>query len=760
MRFPLNFTLLACAISPLGLCYAETTEASSTPLTQCPIPRYLPITSPDGKPANENFTILSSTSAIKKGEFATFTGGVTLLNEDRAVVANELSVNRTNATVDANGEIHFQNKGIDIFADSLNINENERTTQLNSTQYQLNNSPGHGSAEVINVDGKNNTLSFIDSSFTTCYDPVPDWQMRASEIVISTDKKRLEAYNARFSLFDVPVLYIPYLTMPIGTERQSGLLYPTISSSNNSGVEIQTPYYINIAENMDATITPRYMSDRGTQLITEFRYLQNLQSGQIDIEYLNKDKKLVNDDDARYLARLQHIGTFSERFRAHIDYTTISDDNYLVDLGSSQFNDNDSYLYQVGELSYFADTWQTTLKLQDFEVLGNHQRSYKTLPQIEFSSQQHIDGFDGIFDIYSELSSFDTPDKSQPTAQRYHIEAGLLYPIVTPAWFLNSELKILQTNYQQKNIQQDSLLEKSVNRTLPKVRFHGGVNFDRDLTLFGTSYNQTLEPQLQYLYIPEKDQSNIGVYDTTNLQDDYNGLFRDRRFSGLDRIAQADQVSWGITSRILTSKNQEVLRFSLGRIVYFNDSNFVPNNTALIAADKSALAADIFVHLSRNWQFSSDIQYNTDSNTTNKSQTTIDYLFSNNQTIQLNHRYARDVSGESLEQLSVATNFMISPHWQFVGRFTQDLQGKRSIESYAGLEYSSCCWGIRFTFHRNINSNIVDGNNITGQRDLFDSSFNVQFVYNGINSKQSSNSVADMFNSSIFGYKRPYFLNN
>jgi LPS-assembly protein len=759
MRFPLNKISFACLFFCTYGSNAQNTETNKPNFNQCPIPTYAQIVNESGKSANENFTILSSTSSIKKGEYAMFTGGVTLLNKDKSIVADELSVNRTDATIIANGDIHFQNKGIDIFAESLNINEQQKTTALTQASYQLNASPGHGKAEEININGDGKTLSFIDSSFTTCYDPVPDWKMRASEITISADKKSLQAYNARFSLFDIPVLYIPYLTMPIGEERQSGFLYPEISSSKNSGIEIQTPYYLNISENFDATITPRYLSERGTQLITEFRYLHGLQSGQVDLEYLNKDKKLTNNDDSRYLARLQHIGTYSDRFRAHVDYSTISDDNYLVDLGSSQFNSNDSYLYQIGEISYFTDTWQTTLKLQDFEVLGNHQRSYKTLPQIEISSQQEISNFDGIIDIYSELSSFETPDASKPTAQRYHVEAGLLYPIMTPAWFLNSEIRVLQTNYQQKNISANSNLEKDVSRTLPKIRIHGGINFDRSLSMFGQNYNQTLEPQVQYLYIPDKDQNNIGIYDTTNLQDDYNGLFRDRRFSGIDRIAQANQISWGLTNRVLTADNNEIFRFSLGRIVYFNESNFNDSEQDVIA-DKSALAADVFLHLNQNWQFSSDIQYNTDSGSTSKSQTSLDYLFSNNQTIQLNHRYASDVSGESLEQMSLATSIKIAQRWQFVGRFTQDLQGKRSIESYAGLEYSSCCWGIRFTYHRNINSRIEDNSDINENRDAFDSSFNIQFVYNGVNSKQSSNSVGDMLNSSIFGYKRPYFLNN
>ncbi len=759
MRFPLNKIFLYCLILiPFGS-KAQSTDIDESMTELCPIPFYPNIAETTGEVNNESFTILSSTSSIKKGQYANFTGGVTLLSQGKSIVADELSVNRATATVAANGDIHFQNNGIDIFAESLKINQQNKTTSLSTTSYQLNGTAGHGSAEEINIDGNGKSLSFLDSSFTTCYGPVPDWQMRASEITISSDSNSLEAYHARFSLFDVPILYIPYLTMPITDERKSGFLYPKISSSKSSGLEIEAPYYVNLSENMDATITPRFMSARGTQLITEFRYLQGLQSGQIDIEYLNKDKKLTSNDDSRYLARLQHIGTFSQRFRAHIDYTTISDDNYLVDLGSSQFNANDAYLYQIGELAYFAENWQATLKMQDFELLGNHQSSYKTLPQLEIRRQDNVANFDGIFDIYSEFSSFDSEDETQPTAERYHVEAGLLYPMVTPAWFLNSEVKLLQTNYRQKNISSDSLLERNVSRTLPKIRLHGGVNFDRDFALFNKDYNQTLEPQLQYLYIPQKNQNNIGIYDTTNLQDDYNGLFRDRRFSGIDRIAQANQISWGVTSRLLTEENNEVFRFSLGRIVYLNDSS-IDDTDQTVLVDKSALAADVFVHLSRNWQFSSDIQYNTDSGVTNKSQTTLDYLFSNNQTIQLNHRYARDVSGESLEQMSLATNVKIAQRWQLVGRFTQDLQGKRSIESYAGLEYSSCCWGIRFTYHRNINSKIDEAGNLNENRDAFESSFNIQFVYNGINSKKSSNSVGDMFNSSIFGYKRPYFLNN
>jgi len=752
MSFPRHLILIFSYLSITNYCYAQDNSDALSDMAQCPVPKYPQLSVEALADNSKSITILAENSEINKDKIAKFAGNVMLLRDQQVILANEVELNRETSTVNARGNIHFQNSGVDIFAEQLMLSDSLNATTLIDTKYQLVGMAGHGGAEKISVS-KSGTLSLLGSSFTTCYGSTPDWQMNASEINISKDERYLEAYNARFSLFNVPVLYLPYFTIPIGTERQSGFLYPEIATSSNSGFQTSIPYYWNIAPNMDATITPKYMSKRGAQLITEFRYLHEQQNGQIDLEYLAQDNELENNNDARYLARVQHIGTFADRFRAYIDYTTISDDNYLLDIGSKHYNSNDAYLYQTGELAYFADSWQAKIKLQDFEVLGDNQTSYQTLAHIEMDSHQEIDFLSGLFDVYSEISNFETSDKNLPTAQRYHVEAGFTFPLITPAWFLNSEFKVLQTNYVQDNIPLSSDLEKNVSRTLPKVRFHGGVNFDRQANFWGSGFTQTLEPQLQYLYIPDKDQSNIGVYDTTNLQDDYNGLFRDKRFSGLDRIAQANQYSWGITSRLLDSANQEQLRMSLGRIVYLNNSNFTLDEEKEVAVDESALAAEVYARISRKWQFSTDIQYNAEDDVTNKSQTSIDYLINKNQTIQLNHRYSRDVSGMTLEQLSLAGNVRINQNWQFIARITQDLKQSRSIESYAGLQYQSCCWSVSFAYHRYINANFDEQSNDNENRDEFDSGFMLRF-------SMKTQDITDMFNSSIFGYKRPYFLNN
>ncbi|GAA0814718.1 LPS assembly protein LptD [Colwellia sp. D2M02] len=755
---------LLCLTHEVSANSATPSEAPETKPMFCPIPTFAEIGANTPTVNDNSINIYSHYAGIEKDQIAQFSGGVTLVDKSQKIIADELSFNRLKMSIEALGNIQYQSNDINIFANSLSASKQESSTAMTDAAYQLNGNPGHGSAGklFVSTDGR---LSLLDSTFTTCAGEVPSWQIKAKEINLSATGDFGEAYHAQFRVMDVPILYVPYFSFPVSKKRTSGFLYPKISSSSNSGLEVETPFYWNIAENLDATITPHYMSKRGMQLQTEVRYLTGLQSGQIDLEYLNNDKALKSSDP-RYLARFQHIGTFSEDFRAYIDYTTISDDNYLVDIGSKQYNSNDAYLYQLGELSYFGEQWQTTLKLQDFEVLGSHNPSYKTIPHIEIAAQQPLNFLSGQFELYSEMSSFQAAEEGQVEANRYHVEAGVTLPISTPAWFLNSEMKLMHTYYQQSNINVGSPLDETVQRTLPKVRVHGGINFDRNMTAFGNDYRHTFEPQLQYLYIPEKDQSNIGLYDTTSLQEDYNGLFRDRRYSGLDRISAANQYTWGITSRILDTSNLEVFRFSVGRIQYLSSRNITENNnTALVqttplTTKESSVAADVFFRLNHQWQISGDIQYNTLGNFTNKGQVNLDYHFDKFNTLQLNHRYTRDVSGNSLEQVSALTSMAINSNWSFVGRITQDLKQQRSLESYAGFQYESCCWAIRVAYHRHINSNLDENNNDIEKRDEFDSGFMVQFIIKGLDGQQSAIGTQEMFNDSIFGYKRPYYLNN
>jgi LPS-assembly protein len=738
-------------------------QAPETKSMLCPLPEFNTAVLNADFITDDRIQLSSKNTSIERDQLALFSGDVTMIDNNKKIIADRLSFDRLNMAVEASGNINYQANNINVFAENLRASGDNRSTEMQLASYQLNGNPGHGNAELLSVNNEG-LLKLSNSTYTTCPQKNPDWQILASEINLSASGDFGEAYHAKFKVLDVPVLYIPYIYFPISNERLSGFLYPDFTSSKKSGVEISAPFYWNIAENYDATITPRFMSSRGTQLNTEFRYLQGMQSGQFNVEYLNNDDKYATND-SRYLARFKHIGTFSKSFRAFIDYTTISDDNYLVDIGSKQYNTNDAYLYQTAELSYFSEQWQTTLKLQDFEVLGNNAPSFKTLPHIEFTAHQPLNFLSSQLSLYSELSSFKNAEKNKQQANRYHVEAAFTVPIVRPAWFLNSEIKLMHTYYQQDNLTDGSALKEGVSRTLPKIRIHGGINFDREVALFNNSYRHTLEPQLQYLYVPNKDQSNIGIYDTVNLQDDFHGIFRDTSFSGLDRISQANQFTWGLTSRILNQENLEIARLSLGRIQYLGNNTSVANTVVLAdnnptRSTKSSLAADLFYRLNHQWQVSADIQYNTIDNYTDKGQVNLDYMVNRYNLIQLNHRYTRNVSGERLEQMSLLTSIAINKNWAVVGRFTRDFQQDRNLESYLGVQYESCCWAIRIAGYQEINPNLNSANSLQKISDDFDSGINIKLIIKGLDGNQSAIGTEEMFSKSIFGYKQPFYLQN
>ena len=711
--------------------------------------------------SSDNIIIESQTSSVEKNRKTKFTGNVKLAASGNKISADEVTIDKVGGVIETKGNTRFQNESMTIEADRLTASSSDRKVELINSKYLLNESTGRGAAGSLGISESGAVLK--ESTFTTCTQEVPDWELSASEISLSTEDNEGEAWNTVFRVKDIPVFYLPYFTFPLTDERKTGFLYPQIGSSNKSGFEMSTPYYWNIAPNMDATITPNYMSKRGTQLNTEFRYLIDGQFGQLDIEYLGEDKEFETND-SRWLHRYQHVGTFSENYRVHVDYSDISDDNYLVDLDSPQFSSSDAYLWRVGELGYFSDYWHSRFIVQDFKVLGNNQESYKTLPQLESELYYPIGFSNATFNMYGEYTHFDISDELLPTADRFHMEAGFSLPYQKPGWFINADARVMHTYYQQDNIEFVNAntgleLEENINRTLPKVRIHGGLNFDRDTSFFFENKVQTFEPQVQYLYIPDEDQSDIFVYDTSALQDDFDGLFRDRRFSGLDRVAEANQVSIGATTRILNEDNSELFRLSLGRIFYLNDSNISFNEQGE-RIDESALAADLFVQLARRWQLQTDIQYNTDNSETDKSQISLDYRHDERNLVQLSHRYINNFSGETIEQMRLLASFPLNKDWQFVGHATMDMVRERSLETYAGFQYESCCWAVRFAYHRDINTNLDDTDFNNQNRDEFDSGFMVQFVLKGLGGNQKPLPIDDMLETGIFGYKRPYFLSN
>lgn len=684
---------------------------------------------------------------IRENQFASFTGNVDIVTDSAIIHASAAEISNNGSAVSASGEVSYRSPQLSVQSKALSVNSETQVLNLQDTRYELTGFVGHGKAKEINVSA-NQGISLKGVSLTTCPLGQEDWQLVASEINIESGKTIGEARHTRFYLGDIPVLYLPYFAFPVSNQRQSGLLFPLIGSSSSTGLDYEQPVYWNLAPNYDVTITPRLMSNRGLQLKSEFRYLTQVGSGQLNLEYLPNDTKLASDD-ARYFYRYQHSGEFSDNWFFNADLNGISDNNYIVDLGSDFYSRSDATINRVVGIDYFSPALDFSVYLRDFDSLSGNNDIYRALPEAKLDWHNQLAEYMSV-SVNSELAYFNNSLQDTPTALRWHVAPTVTIPYQRYWGELRAEASVMNTYYRQRNIEETNL-DDEVNRTLYQGRLYSALYFEKQDHLFNNNVTITLEPKMQYLYTSYEEQTNIGLYDTTALLIDVNGLFRGQEFTGLDRISNNDQITIGLTSRIIDSANREQFVLSMGQIFYLSDT-FVTAN--LNDTDRSALAAELDWRFDDHWFVHSALQIATDNDRVQRSGMAIEYRQNANNLVQLSHRFVRDLSGERIDQLGLSASWEFAENWQAIARSYRDIERDRSIENYVGIQYESCCWAIRVVAQRSL-TNRYDS---TGQQNTneFDSSIGLEFIFKGIG---SSSSKRAMLEDGMFGYRQPYVLN-
>ncbi len=712
-------------------------------------------------------TIHSDTSKGNYPNDAVFTGNVDVQQGNSRLNADEVQLHQRQQdgqttpvrTVDALGNVHYDDNQVILKGPKAWSNLNTKDTNVWNGTYQMVGRQGRGDADQMKLRGDNRYTILENGSFTSCLPGSNSWSVVGSEVIQDRQEEVAEIWNARFKLGNVPVFYSPYMQLPIGDRRRSGFLIPNAKYSSTNGFEFMLPYYWNIAPQADATITPHYMSKRGMQLQNEFRYLSEFGAGLMEFDYLPSDKQYDNDkavrgisQDAssdRWLFYWRHAGVYDQHWRFNADYTKVSDPYYFTDLTSKYYSSTDGYATQKFSVGYADTNWDATLSTKDFQVFGSTSTSnvYRAMPQLDLNFYQNdIGPFDGR--IYAQAVKFTNVNSRMPEATRLHIEPTLDLPLSNGWASLDTEAKLLATHYQQDGVDyynnslaQNSTvsgqLKDSVNRTLPQFKVDGRLVFDRDMD-WAEGYTQTLEPRVQYLYIPYRDQSSIYPYDSTLLQTDYTGLFRDRTYSGLDRIASANQVATGVTTRIYDNDLVERFNVSVGQIYSFTPSRTGVNQTDAEDDTGSLIwAGDTYWKVSDRWAVRGGLQYDTRLDNVAQGNAVLEYRQDADRMVQLSYRYSSpEYVAQALNDSSLLTNpiykngisqvgatasWPIADAWSLVGAYYYDTRNSKPADQLLGLQYSSCCYAIRLGYERKING--WENNNSTYDNQI---SFNIE----------------------------------
>lgn len=629
----------------------------------------------------------------------------------------------------ARGGFDYRDNQINLLGDDAKIHLNTKDTDVRNANYQLVDRQGRGSAESVELRDDYRVMK--NATFTSCLQDDHSWSIYADEMRQHVKEEYAEMWHARFKVQGVPVFYTPYLQLPIGDRRRSGLLIPTLGHGSRDGYFYAQPVYWNIAPNLDATLTPKYMSRRGWQLNSEFRYLTTLGEGQIAGEYLGDDrlKDYDSENRKRHLFYWKHNAAFARDWRLDLNYTKVSDKRYFNDFDSAYGSSTDGYADQTGRIAYYQPNYNIAMFVKQFQIFDEVVIGpYRALPQIDFNYYQNgLFGNKVDFKLFSQAVRFDNDSAQMPTAWRFHGEPSVNTTLSNRYGSMNLEAKLYATQYQQKKGRSDKAedVESSANRILPQLKIDLQSVLASNQT-FISGYTQTLEPRAQYLFRPYKDQSNIGSklnsqylgfgYDSSLLQQDYFSLFNSRRYSGLDRIASANQVTLGGTSRFFDENKEERFNIAVGQTYYLEPSRIDENRDNRTEGSSSSWAIEANWKINDLMRWRGGYQYDPQLGQVSLANTGIEYNPTKNNVVQLNYRYAskeyinQNLTAEAnrynqdIKQLGVQVGWELSDHWAIAGRYYQDLALKNPVEQYLGVQYNTCCWSVGVGARRYVTS--------------------------------------------------------
>jgi LPS-assembly protein len=689
-------------------------------------------------------------SESEKQSKITLHGDVRLVQGNRTITTDKFYLDKETRQAELTGNIQVREPGLLFRADHADININSGDADLQNARFVVYDSRVRGSAESLKKIG-DHTIILEQGQFTSCEPGDTTWDIRGSNVTLHNDKHYGTARNMRLNVEDIPVAYVPYFRFPIGSERLTGFLFPSIGFDDTQLGEFSAPFYWNIAPNYDATIEPRYVRKHGYMFQNEIRHLSQNFESELTGSYLQNDRGLDQEADYAYQGedrwqwKFEQEGGKGKAWKTRINYTDISDTDYLRDVDSSAVDLNrQAYIQQMAEVQYSLKHWVLSARAEEFRLLTSASLPYRELPRVQANGIYNLG--DWVLTANNEYTHF--------AVNRYFIGDNdnlivgerfrSFYQYQWNKEFLSGYIKpgvgVKALAYE---LDADNLLATANTNpyfVTPQMSLDAGLFFERDTQVFDQSYLQTFEPRLFYLYRDYENQDELfGLttadslvnFDTSELLFTYDQLFRDSRFSGGDRLDEADQVTLGVSSRYIeNSSGVERLKLSMGEIFYLRDKEITLGKSVTGEDDKtskSALAGQVVAQLGDSLRFTQDLVFDHEQDEISAASTSLHYLDDQYRIVNLGYRYARNpvnvsplnpipVRGKTLDQIDLSAIWPLSEQWSLIARTNYDFTYKANLDAFAGVEYNDCCYRVRvlarkwadFDFSPNFLENLSD----------------------------------------------------
>lgn len=635
----------------------------------------------------------TSISSMKDGS-TLFENNVLLEKKDFRLSTDKISYHKKSATLLLPAPLHIESTELSFNSESGEINNATDISSFTNVRFVILSNHMQGYSPFVKQTSNDSTF-FSKVTFSSCEPEKETWTFSADKLKLDHIDESGSARNVVIKIKDLPIFYLPYISFPLGERRRSGILPPEISfSSGTNGNKFSLPYYWNIAANQDATITPVYFENRGLQLINNYRYLTSSSKGEIDFDFINNDK-LTNEE--RYYSKFVNQSQLTQQLTFNINTSSASDSYYLTDFGQSLTSSSISHLAQTIDFQYNIGNWRSKLLQQQFQTVDDtialSSRPYRREPQLTVNGNETIGDTDIKFTLSSEWVNFTHPSSSKNTGYRTNLYPKFSWSQQGSSWFFKPSVGQRFTAY---DITDGNDVQLEIDdRNLSVFQIDSGLFFERNLS---HGLTQTLEPRLYYLNVPSVDQSDIPLFDTSVTDFSFAQLFRENRFNGTDRVADANQLTTSLTSRIINDENgNELFSASIGQIFYFDDREVRLNYDSedIQSSSKSDIAAEFKIR-KEDWSYRFSVLQNTETNEVDKGSMRFHYQSDSRHIFNLSYRYRRGAtSAQNTDQTDMSIKWPVTDHWSGLARWNYSHTDEQDLASIIGFEYNSCCWAFR-----------------------------------------------------------------
>ena len=619
-------------------------------------------------------------------------GDAEIRREGSVVRGDRITYTQASDEVNVEGHARIFREGAVFAGPQLDFRIEAQTGTMPNANFTYAPRRGRGDASLIEFLG-NQQARMTQARFTTCVPGDEAWWIQAEKIEFDGIEESATASTAKLYFQGVPILASPILGFPIGDRRRSGFLTPSFGLSSTLGTDIRTPYYWNIAPNYDYTVAPRVMSKRGVLFENEFRFLQPTMRGTLVYNTILNDRQL---GIARDQTSIRYEYASPKGFAGGINYNRVSDDNFFVDFSETILGSSTKVLPQDAFVSYGQAYWNGALRVTKNQTLQDPLAP--VTPPYERVPQATLNGYVADWRGFEASVLVDGTRFDHPTLEngdRYVMDGRVSYPWLAPGWFAIPRARVISRAYSLDPVLHPGDANRTV--TTPILSFDSGLIFDRPVSWFGRSAQQTLEPRLFYTYIPYRAQNDLPNFDSALAELNYSQLFAENIYSGYDRVAEANQLTFALATRILDDETgAERLRAAVGQRYYFSPQRVTLPGEAPRTGDATDLLAGVTALLGQSWAIDLAAQYSTESSELVRATAGARWQPRRASVISAYYRYR---AGD-IDQIDLAAQWPLSDRWYAVGRFNYSLQDKQVIDALAGVEYKADCWVVRVAAQR------------------------------------------------------------